>query len=166
MVRFKNRYLYAEYLLFPFEEGSGINGTENFKYPSSAAGLANALRASIQHNFGLAAHAQLSQSLSVKYYNSSERCALIRCARNALPKVWAALASLPGGCADTEGRVGKWVWRVLAVSGSLRGCRKGAFKAIQTRITAKICCTDNSAVIKQLENVSNTIRQALADLEP
>lgn len=165
MVRFKNRYLYAEYLLFPNEEKNG-HPQEICKYPSSAAGLANALRASIQRNFGLVAHAQLSQSLSVKYYNPNERCALIRCARNALPKVWAALGCLPGGCADTQGRFGRWVWRALAVSGSLRGCRKGALKALRVRIAAKSRCAADPEARKLLQNALNDIHKALGDLEP
>ena len=164
MVRFKNRYFYAEYLLFPFEDED--NKDNRTRYPSSAAGLATALRASIQHNFGLAAHAQLSQSLSVKYYNPSQRCALIRCARSALPMVWDSLNALPGGCADAEGRLGRWVWRVLAVSGSLRGCRKGAFKAMKSRITVKMNSTTDPDAQKQLKGVLDAISKALGELEP
>ena len=167
MVRFKNRYLFAEYLLFPFDseaEGSGQI------FPSTSSGLASALRLSIQNNFGLSALSKVSQSLSVKYYNTKFRCALIRCARNSLPLVWASVNTLPGGCKDDQGRIGRWVWRVTAASGSIRGCRKGTLKTLQQNMLAKLnhlTDSDNNKDLKnELKSAIDLVKRTIEEIGP
>lgn len=173
MVRFKNRYLYAEYVLFPPETG----GADSM-YTPNASGLASALRTSITTNFGVTASAKLSQSLSVKYFNPSLRCALVRCARDALPHVWFALSCLPGMTTDMSGggangvMKGMWSWRVLAVSGSLRGCQKGSFRSIERSIRRRIhaCKSDSRPEAqvwrRELADLLRGIRKQLDQLEP
>lgn len=171
MVRFKNRYLYAEYVLFPPPEH---DDSALQMYAPSASGLASALRASITTNFGLAANAKLTQSLSVKYFNPSLRCALVRCARDALPQVWLSLNCLPGLTteASSSGSKGLWTWRVLAVSGSLRGCQKGSFRSIERSIRRRMhaCKSDSRPEAqtwrKELGDLLRTIRKQLDQLEP
>jgi RNase P/RNase MRP subunit POP5 len=166
MVRFKNRYLFAEYLLFPFDDETV--GNEQI-FPASSSGLASALRLSIQNNFGLSAISRVSQSLSVKYYNPKFRCALIRCARNSLPLVWASVNTLPGGCKDDQGRVGRWIWRVTAASGSIRGCRKGTLKTLQRNMLAKLSNlpdSDSKELRDELKNAINLVKKSIEEIGP
>jgi RNase P/RNase MRP subunit POP5 len=166
MVRFKNRYLFAEYLLFPFENETP---KPDHIFSATPSGLASSLRLSIQNNFGLSTLAKVSQSLSVKYYNPKFRCALIRCARNSLPLVWASVNTLPGGCKDEQGRLGLWVWRVTAASGSIRGCRKGTLKKMHRNLLSKLHGLSDSTdkdIERELKNTISLIKKNLEDIGP
>ncbi|PJF16936.1 hypothetical protein PSACC_03273 [Paramicrosporidium saccamoebae] len=118
MVRFKNRYLLIEGLSVDPKHGLvDYQPTTTL----STTSLATQLRSCLGTNFGHFGSAMTAQSLSVKYVNATTGMAVVRCAREGVAMVWAAV-TLMG------------LWRVVRVAGTIRGAQKAAMKIAVTRL--------------------------------
>lgn len=119
MVRFKNRYLVVE--LYTIDNNNGLqdympssNATTN-EAALSTQSMVNLLRSSLSTNFGQHGAALASQSLSVKYCNANTGIVLVRCAREQLSMVWAALTFAGGE---------RKLMKVIHVSGTIKSAQK------------------------------------------
>jgi len=110
MVRFKNRYLLAE---LRWEDG---------RRPDTVTGynLLNAIKDSLQYNFGDFGLGSNLQSLQVKYFNPTTNMCIVRCNRDHHNIVWAALSFI-GVIAKHSVSI-----HVLHVGGTVKLCQKAA----------------------------------------
>ncbi|KAL2917061.1 RNA-binding protein pop5 [Polyrhizophydium stewartii] len=112
MVRLKTRYLLCEVL---FEDGKVQDG-------ATAYMLLNALKDSIEANFGDVGLGAVAASIQVKYFNPLTGMAIVRASRDLAPMVWAAATLV------TALRKRTCLVRVVHVSGTIRLLQRRAIE--------------------------------------
>lgn len=108
MVRFKNRYLLCEIV---HDEEECIT-----QFQMGYGQLKNLILHHVELNFGELGVARVKGSLSIKYFNQTTRCMILRVARDYKNIIWNSLAFLPA----INGKSAKI--RVLHSSGTIKKC--------------------------------------------
>lgn len=120
MVRFKNRYLFVQLILFD----NDINNT-SIKISSSL--IAQFLRKQLEKFFGVEGSSACSLAFSVKYYNSTTESIILRCSRDDELLLRSCLVL----CTNFAHIYKNCIWQVIRSSGSIRTCKKFAIKSIK-----------------------------------
>lgn len=199
MVRFKNRYLLVELLPIPDttedlapkkpakkarltdlvceetppvlqDDGKSLLDMNTLLNGLSSSNAASYIRQTLEHNFGVHAAAQNSQSFSVKYCNARTGSLIIRAARDSFKTIWATITFLTGLPSEVTAKQRsdasvKFIWSVVHTSGTIRSAQKNAIKRASKQIEkATSACTDQ-AKLKVLQDILTESQAALKNVE-
>eukprot|EP00033_Pygsuia_biforma_P002662 GCRY01002943.1.p1 GENE.GCRY01002943.1~~GCRY01002943.1.p1 ORF type:complete len:154 (+),score=14.30 GCRY01002943.1:151-612(+) len=149
MVRFKNRYLLGELVW----EQDKVNMELNSK------DLLNAIRQSVEMNFGPVGLGNVRQSLAVKYLNPVTQIFIVRSPRDYFQMVWQAMTFLSS--LDSH----RCILRVFHTSGTLRLAQQQCFN-YDADLLRKYVSSQTSVMEKQkAEKFEKQQLQKLTDLK-
>jgi ribonuclease P/MRP protein subunit POP5 len=128
MVRIKSRWLLIRIKYVDDDQHKAdVGGAERSDVPLQLQ-LLRAIRDSLQHSFGDVGAGAIGGSLAVRYYSPTTRNAIVRCSRQGLPYVWAAVTF----CTSFAGRRVRMV--VSHCGGTIRKVQQAAIRADRCEI--------------------------------
>ncbi|XP_072964548.1 probable ribonuclease P/MRP protein subunit POP5 [Typha angustifolia] len=144
MVQFKNRYMVMEVFVDANRDWVG-----NDPIILSIFNVSNAIKDSIQLNFGECGLAVSLGSFQVKYVNPTTKICIIRTSREDHQKVWSAITMVRsiGKCAVT--------FNLLDLSGSIKACKRAALKCDEAKFEQYKLVTSDRVTVEITNSVKS-----------
>ncbi|ORX77988.1 hypothetical protein BCR32DRAFT_207353 [Anaeromyces robustus] len=119
MVRFKNRYILFE-IIYDEDENNKININYNI--------VLNAIKTSIEQNFGAYGIGITQSSFTMKYFSPVTKIGILRSSRKQFNMIWASLTFI------NNIQNNRCLVRVLHVGGTIKSTQKAAIKYDQEQL--------------------------------